>query len=194
MSCVDGGCTRRFVELSLRFRHTCAVEVGGAVWCWGSNASGQVGDGNEALAQPRPSRVPDLSATHVFAGMDDTCARAADDTLRCWGTNAGAQLGTGETSRLSTAPVTARGVVRTAAMALGAAFSCGADDDGAALCWGSNEWGGLGDGRSGARQPVAPRGLTGVTQLGAGWGTPAPSPTAPCGAGAAVGSRRSATA
>lgn len=170
VSCVEGRCARRFVELSMRFHHTCAREADGAVWCWGSNASGQVGDGEEALAQPRPTRVPDVTATRLFAGMDDTCARAPDDTLRCWGANAGAQLGTGEASRRSTVPVTARGATRTAAMALGAAFSCAADDDGATLCWGSNEWGGLGDGRSGARPPVAPRGLAAVTQLGAGWG------------------------
>lgn len=170
VDCVEGRCARRLVALSARFRHTCALEVGGAVWCWGSNGSGQVGDGEAALAQPRPTRVPGLTATRVFAGMDYSCARGVDDALRCWGANGGGQLGGAGVSPMSAAPVVARGVTRTAAMALGGAFACAADDDGAPLCWGSNEWGGLGDGRSGRRPPVAPRGLADVTQLGAGWG------------------------
>lgn len=170
VSCVAGRCERRFTALSVGLQHACAVEVGGAVWCWGSNDSGRIGNGEEAVAVPRPARVPGLTARLVFAGYTHTCARAVDDSLVCWGSNSRGELGAAGTSRLSVTPVTARGATRTADMAVGGSFSCAADEDGSTLCWGSNDWGALGDGRSGRRPPVAPVGLAGVTSLNAGWG------------------------
>ena len=168
--CDDGRCTRRFVDLSSSMNHTCAVEVGGAVWCWGANESGQAGNGDQALALSRPARAVGVEASRVFAGYTHSCARTSDGALRCWGANPHNELGDGAPAALRLESVVARGVTNTAAMAVGAAFSCAADEGGEALCWGSNEWGGLGDGRSGRRQPVAPVGLTGVTMMGAGWG------------------------
>lgn len=170
MVCGGGRCTRRFVDLSSSMNHTCAVEVGGAVWCWGANEAGQAGNGDQALALARPARAVGVTATRVFAGYTHSCARAVDGSLRCWGANPHNELGDGDPAMLRLESVTTRGVSDTAAMALGAAFSCAANDAGEARCWGSNEWGGLGDRRSGRPQPVEPVGLTGVTALGAGWG------------------------
>ena len=145
------------------------------MWCWGKNETGQLGDGDPVLTRSAPVRVVGVSATRVFAGYTHTCARGVDGALLCWGANPRGQLGDGATTAVQPEAVTARGVSArgvsdTAAMATGDAFSCAADDRGAALCWGSNDWGGLGDGRSGRRQPVEPEGLAGVTALGAGWG------------------------
>lgn len=170
MTCGEGRCTRRFVDLSSSYNHTCGVEVGGAVWCWGANESGQAGDGDRALASARPVRARGVVATRVFVGYSHTCALSEDASLLCWGANPHNELGDGAPAMVRLEPVAARGVSRTAAMAVAMAFSCASDVDGAALCWGSNEWGGLGDGRSGRRQPVAPVGLAGVTAMGAGWG------------------------
>lgn len=36
--------------------HVCAIDLHGAVWCWGRNTSGQVGDGTETC-RPTPVRV-----------------------------------------------------------------------------------------------------------------------------------------
>ncbi len=168
--CSEGRCTRRFIDLSSSLNHTCAVEVGGAVWCWGANEAGQAGNGDQALALSRPARAVDVAASRVFAGYTHSCARTTEGTLRCWGANPHNELGDGKPAPLRLDSVVARGVTDTGAMAIGAAFSCAADDRGEARCWGSNEWGALGDGRSGRRQPVAPVGLTGVTAMGAGWG------------------------
>jgi hypothetical protein len=80
---------------------TCATERGGAVWCWGLNDRGQLGDGtlNDSTV---PVRVPDVDdALTVNAGSTWTsggkgagfsafaCARLRDDTLECWGSNYG---------------------------------------------------------------------------------------------------------
>jgi len=40
-------------------RHTCAIDVDGDLWCWGSNSHGQIGDGGsgEGATVAEPSRV-----------------------------------------------------------------------------------------------------------------------------------------
>jgi alpha-tubulin suppressor-like RCC1 family protein len=51
---VGGGLT--FVVLSAGGSHTCGVTPDGSIYCWGSNASGQVGDGT-LIDRGTPVRV-----------------------------------------------------------------------------------------------------------------------------------------
>jgi alpha-tubulin suppressor-like RCC1 family protein len=37
---------RAFVQLSAGWGHVCARTTDGAAWCWGSNGTGQLGDGS----------------------------------------------------------------------------------------------------------------------------------------------------
>ena len=71
--------------------HACALRTGGVVSCWGSNASGQLGDGTtDASTAPRDAM--DLSAAIAVAagGLDDaghghTCAITDTGAVHCWG-------------------------------------------------------------------------------------------------------------
>ncbi len=66
-------------------RHACAVDRGGAVWCWGSNTYGQLGDGTTD-ARPSPVRVADIRNARTLAvGEVSSCAVLSDGTVRCWG-------------------------------------------------------------------------------------------------------------
>ena len=51
---VSGGLT--FVALSAGGAHTCGVTSNGAIYCWGSNSSGQLGDGT-LIDRGAPVRV-----------------------------------------------------------------------------------------------------------------------------------------
>ncbi len=75
------------VAVALMEKATCAVKEAGDVWCWGSNASGQLGDGSR---EPRPSPVavalPDR-AIDIEARYDRACALLVTGEVHCWGGN-----------------------------------------------------------------------------------------------------------
>jgi hypothetical protein len=63
--------------------HTCAIDLAGAIWCWGDGTEGQLG----GAVGPGPVRViADPPAVGpIAAGADVTCALHADDRVRCFG-------------------------------------------------------------------------------------------------------------
>jgi alpha-tubulin suppressor-like RCC1 family protein len=97
----------RFTQLVAGAAHTCALDAGGAVWCWGRNGRGAVGTG-PATSQPTPTRVSlPAAALAVAAGTAHSCATLVTERTVCWGDNAGGQLG--HSLRLSRPRVTAAG-------------------------------------------------------------------------------------
>jgi alpha-tubulin suppressor-like RCC1 family protein len=132
--------------------HSCGLDTSGNVWCWGSNASGQVssGDTNDVVVPTSMRRFQD--AIDVAAGGAHTCLVAPlepqptssslqNHLVFCWGANDQGQLGTDQRNDQPVAGLT--NVTRVAA---GAAHSCAIRRDGTVWCWGSNTSGQLGDG------------------------------------------------
>jgi alpha-tubulin suppressor-like RCC1 family protein len=74
--------------------HACALDEGGAVYCWGKNDEKQVGvDG--AATMP-PIKVNLTSAISLAAGTRHSCAILnSADSVVCWGANINGQLGLG---------------------------------------------------------------------------------------------------
>ena len=85
----------RPVSLDAGADHACAVGADGSVWCWGSNAEGQLGTGSTAsTASPAPAEIPaNIRATSVSAGPEHTCATTSKGMVLCWGTGTSGQLG-----------------------------------------------------------------------------------------------------
>lgn len=135
--------------------HRCALSADRAVFCWGSNAHGQLGNGSSTDAT-EPVRVPGLPAIRVLAaGWLHTCALTMDGQAYCWGANAAGQLGDGTgMERRQPARVAHNG--RFLDLAAGSTHTCGLAADGRVSCWGSNARGQLGAGElDSARRPVA---------------------------------------
>jgi alpha-tubulin suppressor-like RCC1 family protein len=83
--------------------------TGGGVACFGSNASGELGDGSGTNRNlPTPTGL--TGAIDVTAGAQHACALLSTGELRCWGRNAEGQLGSGATSTRELSPVAVVGV------------------------------------------------------------------------------------
>ena len=82
------------VQVSAGGAHTCAVLEDKSVWCWGRNASGQLGNNLSTSNQATPVQVIGTGLVkQVSAGRDHTCAVREDNVSLCWGKNASGQLG-----------------------------------------------------------------------------------------------------
>ena len=172
------------VSVSAAQDHACALYSDSAVppntslWCWGSNAFGELGTGDE-VAHIGAVQVAGLtSVTAVAVGDDFSCALTGGGLVRCWGRNDLGQLGVGTGApcmglACSLTPVGPMLVDGVAGLAVGGSFACALLLDGSVQCWGDNEFGQLGGG-SGAQPafsttPVTVAGVNSATAIAAGY-------------------------
>jgi alpha-tubulin suppressor-like RCC1 family protein len=142
------------IQLSAGEHHTCAVDSGGDVYCWGGNDAGQISPNTMMAVYPTPTAMQlpmGTSGLAASAGSHHSCAALiGSPSLICWGTNSAGEIGLD--------PMTNPGVQAPAppAMTMGVSFlvsavghdhSCGTANSGQVWCWGSNA-----SGQSGAMQ------------------------------------------
>ncbi len=103
------GIPNTFVSVSTSNFTTCAIHQSGAVYCWGTNQSGQLGNGTTSSSLT-PVEVDTTGInkpnhfTQISAGNDHTCAIHENGETYCWGSNSSGCLGTGNTN-ISTVPI-----------------------------------------------------------------------------------------
>jgi len=143
------------VSLASGDLHSCAVKADGKVWCWGLNAAGQLGIGNNATVVSRPTPVIDVTnAVEVAAGPYHSCARTRAGEVWCWGANNGGQLGLGTVTGLGVPPTKVPGVNDATAIAVGFAHTCAVRANGVVWCWGLNAHGQIGNAKDSANEPA----------------------------------------
>ena len=101
---VDGAATD-WRRVATGDNHTCARRTAGRLFCWGSDADGQLGDDPANASQTTPVRVPGTRWAVVSAGGNTTCATKTNRTLFCWGSDQFGQLGDGGANAASATPV-----------------------------------------------------------------------------------------
>lgn len=133
--------------------HTCGLTTTGAAYCWGRNSSGQLGDGTPLSQRTTPIAVAGgLAYESLSVGEDHACGLTSDGTAYCWGRNTHGRLGDGSAGppfpdRDTPTPVT--GGLTFVQIDAGGNHTCAVTAGEAVYCWGSNWYGGLGDGNGG---------------------------------------------
>ena len=169
--CWLGACTG-LTAVSAGLGYTCALTTGGGVQCWGYNGQGELGN-NSTTDSHVPVAVSGLASgvAAISSGPSDTCALTTGGGLECWGYNATGQLGNNSTTD-SHVPVAVSGLSSgIAAVSASTDHTCALTTGGAALCWGENVNGQIGDGSTMERlAPFPVSGLSsGVAAVTAGW-------------------------
>ncbi|HEU0054678.1 MAG TPA: hypothetical protein VFQ39_15940 [Longimicrobium sp.] len=128
--------------------HSCAVGRDGRGWCWGLDASGQLGSSANAdrcqLSSPdvpcarRPVEIDGgLRFNDIVAGHEHTCALARGGDAYCWGFGRAGQRGDGGNGDSET-PVPVAGGIKFSMVDTFMGHTCGLTPDGQAWCWGAN--------------------------------------------------------
>jgi alpha-tubulin suppressor-like RCC1 family protein len=127
--------------------HTCGISMQGLAYCWGSSASGVLGN----LSVPDPAVPTAVAGGHSYeaiaGGYAHTCAIRFMSGAVCWGginRDYGA-LGNGDLAGSST-PVGVIGGEQLVQISAGEDYTCALSVSGAPLCWGTNWYGNLGTG------------------------------------------------
>ncbi len=151
---------------------TCAALSDGTARCWGESAAGQLGV-TSSTPITTPSAVPGVTrVTALSAGTNHACALRDDGTAQCWGENTYGALGDPASTPVQRAPVTVALTPRLRSIHAGHKHTCAVTVGDAVHCWGANEQGELGDGRTGLNaiwnSPTLTRDLAPAQSLSAG--------------------------
>jgi alpha-tubulin suppressor-like RCC1 family protein len=135
----------RAVETSQRFtsviagqRHTCAITIQRALYCWGENFTFEAGVEGQPLVSVPTAVMPALQFIDVGPGSTHSCAVRTNGVVYCWGDGSFGALGRGDTVT-SVFPAPIASAEHFVLVRSGRSRSCAIALDGAAWCWGL-EW------------------------------------------------------
>ena len=126
----------------------CGIRTDGTGWCWGSNYSGQVGNGGTD-DRNLPTQVPGTWSWISPGFYGPTCGLQTDATAWCWGPNSSGQVGDGTATESRTTPYQLPGTWRS--IDNSGSTVCGIRTDDTGWCWGENTHGSVGDGTTADR-------------------------------------------
>lgn len=134
---------------------TCVVTTDNGIYCWGSNGSGQLGNGGTAessvpVSVDMSGVLSGKSFNSIYVGVSgNACVLDTLGELYCWGTNYAGQFGNGTTSD-SNIPVRAANVGALNGktikdFSIYYTHGCAVASDDKVYCWGENDNGQIGD-------------------------------------------------
>ncbi len=159
--------------------HTCGLATDQAIYCWGRNDFGQLGDGTTTDRGTPTKVVGSGVAPLLFVAVEATDLATCGivnvtRAVYCWGDNSGGILGDGtQSGSLAVVKTQGTGVAPLQFASLTSMFStmCGLTSGMVAYCWGSDLYGQLGDGSppgGGSSVPVQVTGVAVWSMMSAG--------------------------
>lgn len=140
----------RQVAISTDASNLCILRKDGTVWTWNLHVGGQ----------PKP--VPSLADATAIGGCEEgSTALLKDGTVAYWGTKLGVEPPV-ETDHARIV----EGVGDVVSLSSSALHACAVTRSGQVFCWGSNEYGAIGDGGEEARRkPTLVNGIENATEV-----------------------------
>src|SRR3989339_107207 len=147
-------------SISAGYYHTCGIRANDSrVLCWGRGNEGQLGDSSTAVHEVgNPNVTVDNSSySSISTGRTHTCGiRANDSRVLCWGDDTYGQIGNGDTSE-NLVPTNTTDSSAYTSISAGWRQTCGIrTNDSRVLCWGSGDYGQLGDGSNATHNTLNP--------------------------------------
>ena len=152
---------RRWVHARTSGLATCAITDAGELWCWGSGAAGNLGNG-AAVVQPVARVGSATDWIDVAVGRVVTCGLRSGDSLWCWGTNELGAIPGAQPGELVASPTQIAGAWR--AVRAAGKHACAIDASGVLSCWGEGAGGTLGNGQVGDRAQPTPVSAVGTNR------------------------------
>jgi alpha-tubulin suppressor-like RCC1 family protein len=148
-----------------------ALGTGGAVWSWGDNTLGQLGQG--VLSTGSSFRLPVTGLPVIVtlaAGDSHALAVGVDGSLWTWGDNTDGELGNGSVGSANPKPTKVGSLGPMAGISAGTNLSLAVSTAGQVWAWGADASGQLGSGGDFVPLPIDVPSLTDVQAVGAGEG------------------------
>ena len=147
---------KTIVQIAAGADHSLALDSGGALYAWGSNAYGQLGNGTTTNSSvPVAVKIAGTplagkTIVQIAAGANHNMVLTSDGAVYTWGWNYHGQLGNNTKTNSNTivavqtisTPIAGKKIVKIAA---GQGHSLALTDDGMVYAWGRNDTGQLGN-------------------------------------------------
>ncbi len=127
--------------------HSLALKSDGTLLAWGSNFTGELGDGTD-VDKFTPVAVGGSNSNNIVAiaaGLNHSVALKKDGTVLTWGSDEFGQLGDGTPLEDKLTPVIISGATNIVGIAAGGLHTLALKSDGTMLSWGKDDAGQLGN-------------------------------------------------
>lgn len=137
--------------------HNCYIDTAGEVYCFGENATRQLGNGLTTGTGTPQKLAGYTGVKKVTVGMGFTCIITSTDQVRCWGSNVDATVGQATTTSVYSTPTLYGYITKAIDVAAGNRMACAIDEDTGTRtvkCWGK-----MGTGAVATPVPISITGL-----------------------------------